>query len=105
MKKSPAPEIFLAPPISKSYLPPRNDIEHFFILVLVLICFFGLCYGAGAPGAPWTPEETEIIYRKIMHLYNDFKKNGIKAEMRKRGYDDKEYTPNTNFPSAAKVMF
>merc|ERR1712038_74290 len=72
--------------------------------VLVLICFFGLCYGAGAPGAPWTPEETEIIYRKIMHLYNDFKKNGIKAEMRKRGYDDKEYTPNTNFPSAAKVL-
>ena len=69
------------------------------------MCLFGLCYGAGAPGAPWTPEETEIIYRKIMHLYNDFKKNGIKAEMRKRGYDDKEYTPNTNFPSAAKVMF
>ena len=76
---------------------------YFFFLVLVFICLLGICYGAGAPGAPWTAEETEIIYRKIMHLYNNFKKNAIRAEMRKLGYDSKDYTPNTNFPSAAKV--
>ena len=71
---------------------------------MVLICLFGLCYGAGAPGAPWTAEETEIIYKKVMFLYFEHKKNNNIKEMKKYGYDSKDYTPDTNFPSAAKVI-
>ena len=71
---------------------------------MVLICLFGLCYGAGAPGAPWTAEETEIIYKKVMLLYFDHKKNNIMQQMKKLGYDYKDYTPDSNFPSAAKVI-
>ena len=70
---------------------------------MVFICLLGICYGAGAPGAPWTAEETEIIYKKVMYLYFDHKKNNIVKEMKKLGHDSKDYTPNTNFPSAAKV--
>ena len=72
---------------------------------MILICLFGLCYGAGAPGAPWTAEETEIIYKKVMFLFFDHKKNNIKKAFKKLGYDSKDYTPNTNFPSAAKVIY
>jgi len=80
---------------------------HSFIMdlkVLVLICLFGLCYGAGAPGAPWTPEETEIIYKKIAYLFFGHKKNNIIQEMKKLGYNSKDYVPDSNFPSAAKIL-
>merc|ERR1712141_100183 len=72
--------------------------------VLIIICLFGLCCGAGAPGAPWTAEETEIIYKKIMYLFFGHKKNNIIQEMKRLGYDSKDYTPDTNFPSAAKIL-
>ena len=77
---------------------------YFFFLVLIFICLLGICYGAGSPGASWTAEETEIIYKKVMYLYFDHKKNNIIKEMKKLGHDSKDYTPNTNFPSAAKVI-
>jgi len=80
---------------------------HSFIMdlkVLVLICLFGLCCGAGAPGAPWTAEETEIIYKKIAYLFFGHKKNNIIQEMKKLGYNSKNYVPDSNFPSAAKIL-
>ena len=79
-------------------------IGYFLLLVLIIICLFGLCCGAGAPGAPWTAEETEIIYKKIAYLFFGHKKNNIVQEMKKLGYDSKKYVPDSNFPSAAKVI-
>jgi len=72
--------------------------------VLIIICLFGLCCGAGAPGAPWTAEETEIIYKKIAYLFFGHKKNNIIQEMKKLGYNSKDYVPDSNFPSAAKIL-
>jgi len=72
--------------------------------VLIIICLFGLCCGAGAPGAPWTAEETEIIYKKIAYLFFGHKKNNIIQEMKKLGYNSKNYVPDSNFPSAAKIL-
>ena len=39
-----------------------------------------------------------------MLLYFDHKKNNIMQQMKKLGYDYKDYTPDSNFPSAAKVI-
>ena len=39
-----------------------------------------------------------------MFLFFEHKKNNIIKEMKKNGYDSKDYTPNTNFPNAAKVI-
>ena len=67
-------------------------------IVLILIGLFGLC---GAQ-APWTSEETDIIYHKVRSLFTETK-NSIRKQMRKKGFNHKNYTPNTNFPSPAKV--
>merc|ERR1712038_1732160 len=72
--------------------------------VLIIICLFGLCCGAGAPGAPWTAEETEIIYKKLRTLFKADMKNSLRQQMIQLGVDYQDYTENTNFPSAAKVL-
>ena len=67
-------------------------------IVLILIGLLELC-GAHAP---WTSEETEIIYHKVRSLFTETK-NSIRKQMKKKGFDHKTYTKNTNFPSPAKV--
>ena len=70
-------------------------------IVLILIGLLELC---GAQ-APWTSEETEIIYHKVRSLFTETKKtkNSIRKQMKKKGFNNKNYTKNTNFPSPAKV--
>ena len=63
---------------------------------------FGLCGAQG--GASWTAEETEIIYKKLRTLFKADMKNSLRQQMIQLGVDYKDYTENTNFPSAAKVI-
>ena len=68
-------------------------------LIILILGLFGLC---GAQ-APWTSEETEIIYHKVRSLFTATK-GSITKQMKKKGFNPKTYTPGTNFPSPAKVI-
>ena len=70
-------------------------------LIILILGLFGLCE-CGAQ-APWTSEETEIIYHKVRSLFTA-SKGSITKQMKKKGFNPKSYTPGTNFPSPAKVI-
>ena len=69
-------------------------------LIILILGLFGLC---GAQ-APWTSEETEIIYHKVRSLFTATK-GSITKQMKKKGFNPKSYTPHFKLPVAANRNF
>ena len=71
---------------------------HLRSIIFALIPLIGAVLGQSA----WTEDETVIIYKKVRALFEE-PRNQITKQMKKNGFNKKDYTKGTNFPSAAKV--
>ena len=71
---------------------------HLRSIILALIPLIGTVLGQ----SDWTEDETVIIYKKVRALFEEPRMKIIK-QMKKNGFNKKDYTKGTNFPSAAKV--
>ena len=72
---------------------------HFRSIFLALIPLIGTVIGQ----SPWTEDETVIIYKKVRALFEEPRMQ-ITKQMKKKGFNKKQYTKGTNIPSAAKVQ-
>ena len=71
---------------------------HLRSIILALIPLIGAVLGQSS----WTEDETLIIYKKVKALFEEPRMQ-ITKQMKKKGFNKKDYTKGTNFPSAAKV--
>ena len=71
---------------------------HLSSIILALIPLIGTILGQSS----WTEDETLIIYKKVKALFEEPRMQ-ITKQMKKKGFNKKNYTKGTNFPSAAKV--
>ena len=71
---------------------------HLRSIILALIPLIGTVLGQSS----WTEDETLIIYKKVKALFEEPRMQ-ITKQMKKKGFNKKDYTKGTNFPSAAKV--